>query len=98
MKSRFSGFVWLGLGLSLLMALFLSPFASSSPDGLEKIAQAKGFSHWEATLWNHAPLRDYTIPWIEDKKMSTAFSGMIGTLSIFLTTLGIGKLLRKKRG
>ncbi len=100
MKSRFSGFVWLGLGLSLLMALLLSPYASSSPDGLEKIAQARGFSHLaeERTLWNHAPLRDYTIPWIENRKTSTAFSGLIGTLSIFLTSFGIGKLLRKKRG
>ena len=99
MKSRFDGFVWLVLGLSLLMALFLSPFASSSPDGLEKIAQTKGVSHQgkQRNLWNHAPLQGYAIPWIEDEKMSTAFSGLIGTLSIFLTSLGIGKLIRKKR-
>ena len=99
MKSRFNGFVWLVLGLSLLMALFLSPFASSSPDGFEKIAQTKGVSQQgkQRNLWNHAPLRGYAIPWIENEKMSTAFSGVIGTLSIFLTSLGIGKLMRKKR-
>ncbi len=97
MKSRFNGFVLLVLGLSLLMALFLSPFASSSPDGLEKIAQTKGFSQPEKTLWHHAPLRDYSIPWIEHRKMSRAFSGLIGTLSIFLTSFGIGKLMRKKK-
>ncbi len=98
MKSRFNGFVWLVLGLSLLMALFLSPFASSSPDGLEKVAQTKGFSRpEEGTLWHHAPLRNYSIPWIEHTKMSRAFSGLIGTLSIFLTSFGIGKLIRKKK-
>ncbi len=99
MKSRFNGFVWLVLGLSLLMALFLSPFASSSPDGLEKVAQTKGFlgQEVERTLWHHAPLQDYSIPWIEHTKMSRAFSGLIGTLSIFLISFGIGNLIRKKK-
>ena len=99
MKIRFNRSIWLILGISLLMALILSPFASSSPDGLEKVAQTKGFSHrgeqW--SLWNHAPLRDYAIPWIKNEKISTAFSGLLGTLAIFLTSLGIGNLLKNRR-
>jgi len=99
MRSRFNGFVWLILGISLLMALILSPFASSSPDGLESVAQAKGFAHrgeqWR--LWNHAPLGDYAIPWIKNEKASAAFSGLIGTLAIFLTSLGIGKLIKNRK-
>jgi cobalt/nickel transport protein len=39
MKNQLRGFLWIGLGVSLLLALFLSPFASSSPDGLEKVAE-----------------------------------------------------------
>jgi len=94
---RFNGFVWIGLGISLLLALFLSPFASTSPDGLEKVAETKGFSEkgesWK--LWKHALLPDYTIPWIKNKKVSTAVSGLVGTLAIFLIAFGIGSLIKK---
>jgi cobalt/nickel transport protein len=97
MKRRLDGFVWIGFGIALLLALFLSPFASISPDGLEKMAETKGFSEkgesWK--FWKHAPLLDYNIPWIKNKKVSTALSGLIGTLAIFFIALGIGKLIKK---
>jgi len=98
MKRRLDGFVWIGLGIALLLALFLSPFASTSPDGLEKVAETKGFSGkgegWK--FWKHAPLSDYTLPWIKNEKVSTALSGLIGTLAIFFMVMGIGKLIRKR--
>ncbi len=97
MKRRLDGFIWIGLGISLLLALLLSPLASTSPDGLEKVAETKGFSEkgesWK--FWKHAPLSDYTLPWIENEKVSTALSGLIGTLAIFFIALGIGKLVKK---
>ena len=97
MRRRFEGFIWIGLGISLLLALFLSPFASSSPDGLEKVAKMKGFSDrgegWK--FWKHAPLQEYTFPWMKNEKVSTALSGLVGTLAIFLFAMGIGKLLKK---
>lgn len=97
MKRRFDGFVWIGLGMALLVALFLSPFASPSPDGLEKVAETKGFSEkgTEWTFWKYAPFSDYTVRWIKNEKVSTALSGLIGTLAIFLIALGVGKLIRK---
>jgi cobalt/nickel transport protein len=97
MKRRFDGFVWIGLGVALLIALFLSPFASPSPDGLEKVAETKGFSEkgegW--TFWKVAPFSNYTLPWIKNEKVSTALSGLIGTLAIFLIALGVGKLIKR---
>ena len=97
MKKRLEGLIWMGLGFSLLMALFLSPFASPSPDGLEKVAETKGFKDrgegW--TLWKHAPLKDYALPWIKGEKASKAVAGVIGTLAIFLIGYGVGKWLRK---
>jgi hypothetical protein len=97
MKRRLDGFIWIGLGISLMLALFLSPLASTSPDGLEKVAEMKGFAEkggsWK--FWKHAPLSDYTIPWIKNEKVSTALSGLIGTLAIFFIALGIGKLIKK---
>lgn len=97
MKKRLGGFIWIGLGASLLLALFLSPFASSSPDGLEKVAETKGFSEKgeEWTFWKHAPFSDYSIPWIKNEKVSTAFSGLIGTLAIFFIAIGIGKVIKR---
>ena len=97
MKSRLDGFILIGLGISLLLALFLSPYASTSPDGLEKVAETKEFSEkgesWK--FWKHAPLPDYSIPWIKNEKVSTALSGLIGTLAIFFIVLGIGRLIKK---
>ena len=97
MKRRFDGFVWIGLGVALLLALFLSPFASPSPDGLERVAETKGFAEKGETwrFWKHAPLGDYAISWIKNEKVSTALSGLIGTLAIFFIALGVGKLIKK---
>ena len=97
MKRRLNDFIYIGLGISLLVALLLSPFASPSPDGLEKVAETKGFSEKAegSTFWKHALFSDYTLPWIKNKKVSTALSGLIGTLAIFLIALGVGKLIKK---
>jgi cobalt/nickel transport protein len=98
MKRRFDGFVWVGLGVALLVALFLSPFASTSPERLEKIAEAKRVSEtgegWK--FWEHAPFSNYTLPWIKNAKVSTALSGFAGTLAIFFITIGIAKMIRKR--
>ena len=97
MKARHKGFIWIGLGVALLLALFLSPFASSSPDGLEKVAERKGFAEGGEgrSLWEHAPFKDYILPGIENEKLSTGIAGVIGTLAIFFIAIGLGKLIRK---
>jgi cobalt/nickel transport protein len=98
MKRRPDGYIWIVLGICLLLALFLSPFASTSPGGLEKVAEIKGFAEKARTLkfWSHAPLSHYTLPWIKDEKISTAVSGLIGTFAIFFIAMGIGKLIKKR--
>jgi len=97
MKKRLDAFIWMGLGIALLLALLFSPFASTAPDGLEKVAETKGFAEkgesWK--FWKHAPLPDYALPWIKNEKLSTALSGLIGTLAIFFIALGIGKLMKR---
>jgi cobalt/nickel transport protein len=97
MKGKQRGLIWIGLGISLLLALFLSPFASSHPDGLEKVALTQGFAQKgeESETWSHAPLRDYSFPGIKNSGISTALSGFVGTLAIFFLALGIGTLVKK---
>jgi len=98
MKRRLDGFVWVGLGIALLVALFLSPFASTSPEVLEKITVAKRLPQKGEALkfWEHAPFSDYTVPWVKNTKVSAALSGLVGTLAIFFMTIGIAKVIRKR--
>lgn len=97
MKRPLDGFILIGLGITLLLALFLAPFASSSPDGLEKVAQMKGFAEKGEGLksWRFAPLPDYALPWVKNKKIATAVSGLAGALAIFFISWGIGRLFKK---
>lgn len=89
-------FVFAGLILSLVLAYFISPFASPSPDGLEKVAQDKGFlAKAEETepAWKSSPMPDYAVPGVENEKLSTGLAGIIGTLSVFAVGLGLAFVL-----
>ena len=52
--------ILIGLMLAIFIALFLSPFASTWPDGLERIAASKGFlEKGEGKHMIPSPLPDY---------------------------------------
>jgi cobalt/nickel transport protein len=88
---------FLALGIALAIALFLSPFASSWPDGLERVAKDLGFiEKGEGTEMLKAPLPDYKIQGLDNEGFSTALSGTIGTLAMFGIGLGVARLLRRK--
>lgn len=58
-------FILAGLALSVALALIVSPWASSSPDGLEKVAEDKGFidkAEETEPVWSEAPIADYAVP------------------------------------
>ncbi|HEY6567551.1 MAG TPA: PDGLE domain-containing protein [Actinomycetota bacterium] len=79
-----------GMLVALVLAFFVSRYASSSPDGLEKVAQDQGFID---TATEHAtaesPLADYGVEGIDDEGLSTGLSGIIGVV----VTFGIGVLI-----
>jgi len=83
--------------LSLALAVFISPFASQSPDGLEKVAEDRKFidSAGEGENFS-APLPDYTIPGIEKESLSTSLAGLVGTVVTFLIAIGLAFILKKK--
>ena len=83
-----------GLIISLILAVILSPFASSLPDGLEKVAEKFGFLEKESTLLK-APIPDYEFP--GGGKLATSLAGLIGTLITFGFTLLIGRGLSRRR-
>jgi hypothetical protein len=85
----------IGLLLSLIVAL-LSPLASSSPDGLERVAEDKGFVEKAiGSALNVIP--DYTFPGIENEAISTIVAGLIGTIIMFALVYAIGRLVRARR-
>jgi len=91
-------FLLAGLLLALGLALFAGPFASGSPDGLEKVAEDKGFSD---TATDHdladSPVADYAVRGVDDERISTGLSGVIGVLITFGVGLGLFGLLRLRR-
>jgi len=88
---------WLiGLAVCLLVAC-LSPLASSSPDGLERVAEDKGF----IDLGQEAPFQiiaDYVFPGIENEAVATILAGLIGTLILFGVAYGLAWLLKSRKG
>jgi len=75
-----------GLALAVALAVFGSPFASESPDGLEKIAADKGFeaaASEDKVVWTRSPFSDYKIGAVKSEKVSTGLAGLIGTVIVF---------------
>ena len=88
MKSRW----WLiSLVVCLAVASF-APLASASPDGLERVAEDKGF----IDLAQEAPFQviaDYVFPGIENEALATILAGIIGTLILFGVVYALAWLL-----
>ncbi len=89
-------FVLCALGAAILLAVAVSPFASSAPDGLERVAADKGFlaKGEAAPVWRWAPIRDYTIPGVSSASIGAAAAGALGTLAVFGVGFVISKALR----
>ena len=91
-------FVAGGLLLAAVLALVVSGFASSSPDGLERVAEDKGFlENAKDHLFVDGPLADYTVKGVGNERLSTGLSGLIGVLLTFGIGLGLFTLVRARR-
>jgi len=81
--------------ISLLVAV-LSPLASSSPDGLEKVAENKGF----LGMAHNVPFQviaDYVFPGIHNETLATILAGLLGTLVVFGAVYGLSWLIKSRR-
>lgn len=85
----------IALAIALLVAL-ISPLASSSPDGMEKVAENKGFIE-EAKEAPFEIIADYVFPGIENETVATILAGLTGTLAIFGLSYGVARLLRRRK-
>ena len=68
------GLVVVGLVVAVALATFVSPFASSSPDGLEKVAADKALdTDVEAHALAGGPLADYGVEGVDNARVSPAW-------------------------
>jgi hypothetical protein len=96
--TRRNGFLVAGLLVALLLAGVVSGFASSSPDGLEKVAEDKGFLQTaEDSALADSPLAEYGVKGVEDERLSTGLAGVIGVGITFAFGLGLFALVRAGR-
>ncbi|MFD5404478.1 energy-coupling factor ABC transporter permease [Streptomyces griseorubiginosus] len=98
--ARSSRKVWItGLVASLLLAGFVSFYASASPDGLEKVASDQGI---DAKTEEHAsadsPLADYGVKDVEDARLSGGLAGVIGVGVTVVAGTGVFWAVRRRRG
>ena len=100
-QMRYGTFFLSGLGAALLIAALVSPFASSSPDGLNRVAEDLGFTSREhaepvakklpfARVFDGYALRGAPTP------VATPVAGVVGVLAAFGIAWGVGKLLVRK--
>ena len=86
----------IGIALALAVAL-LSPLASPHPDGLERVAEDKGFLE-QAEEAPYKLIPDYLFPGIGDEAVATIVAGLVGTGVVFGSVYGLASVLRRRSG
>jgi cobalt/nickel transport system permease protein len=84
--------VVLGLVPALALGLFLTPFASRWPDGLERVVERLGVEPSRMQL-PAAPLRDYGIPGLAASSLTTSLVAALGTVLVFALSVALGSWL-----
>ena len=88
---RYAAVAAYGLLVSLGLVVFLAPFASGAPDGLEKVAELLGFAGREAP--GAAPLAGYAVPGLGTSVSGTVVAGAIGTVVAFAASYVLARIL-----
>lgn len=82
--------VGIGIVVSLLLAGAISFYASSSPDGLEKVAEDQGFIDTaQDSAVAGSPLADYGVSGVEDERLSVGLAGIVGVLLTLVIAFGL---------
>ncbi len=93
MKNRF---IAAGLTLSLILAGGVSYYASSQPDGLEKVAGDIGFLDTaKESAVQDSPLAGYGVAGVKNERISSGLAGVIGVASTAAISFGLFYALRR---
>jgi cobalt/nickel transport protein len=85
--------------VAILLATLVSPLASRSPGGLEKVAGDHGFlaKGQGKPMWRGSLIRDYLIPGVPNEALATAGAGLVGTMLALGAGYSFARVLRGKR-
>ena len=87
-----------GLAVSLLLAGVVTYYASSSPDGLEKVAEDVGFlEDAEESAVGGSPLADYAVEGVGDERVSVGLAGVLGVLVTAVVAFGLFLWLGRRK-
>ncbi|MFF1833769.1 energy-coupling factor ABC transporter permease [Streptomyces sp. NPDC058231] len=91
--------VWAaGLITALVLAGFVSFYASADPDGLEKVAADKGIDRkTEDHAAKDSPLADYSVKDVSDARLSGGLAGVIGVGATIVVGSGVFWTVRRRR-
>ena len=88
----------IGFVITLLIAGVFSFYASSSPDGLEKVAIDLGFIDTaKDSAVSDTALADYGVKGVENERLSVGIAGIVGVFATGLVMYAIVRLLGKKK-
>ena len=98
-KQRVRALAFAGLLTAVLLAMVVSPLASSSPDGLEAVAATSGFAEMAngRSVWSGSLLPDYSVPGVATEGMSTSLAGLLGTTAVFVAGFCVIRILGTRR-
>jgi hypothetical protein len=91
-------FIVMALAVAVGLATAISPFASPSLDGLERVAEDKGFAEAAAPRGfqeDGSPIPDYAFPGVANERVATGLAGFTGTLVLFAVGFGLARLLQR---
>jgi cobalt/nickel transport protein len=90
-------FLVTGLIVALLLAGVASFYASSSPDGLERVAEQTGFlDSAEDSPTGDGPVADYRTDGVEDDRVSGGLAGVVGSLVVLVLAGGLFAVVRRR--
>lgn len=97
-QTRRSRLLWLaGLVAALILAGVVSFYASSEPDGLERVAEDQGIAEQAAEHPSTgSPLADYQAGGVEDSRLSGALAGVIGVGVVLVLGSGVTWAVRRR--
>lgn len=94
---RTRSLVLVGLILALCLAGGVSYYASSHPDGLNRVAADTGFSGTEkSSPTQDSPLAGYSTKGVDDDRLSGGLAGVIGSLVVLGLAGGLTYVVRRR--
>ena len=86
-----------GLVVCLILAGVASHYASSAPDGLERVATDLGFAGTARdSATAGSPLADYDLTGVGDERLSVGLAGAFGVLVTLVVSIGLFTLLARR--